>query len=119
MLSWSFRVQEGGVYRVLSKRWLVSVNNRLRTALTGVALVAGFLVLSWTSERLAWLKELEKWTARDGPVQHLLFACAISIAVLGGILMLGAQFLPGPRLSSSDSAASSSSSARRSSSYFV
>ena len=46
-------------------------------------------------------------------MQHLLFACAIAIAVLGGILMLGAQFLPGPRLSSSDSAASSSSSAHQ------
>jgi hypothetical protein len=92
-------VQEGSVYRVLSKQRPFSVNNRLRTALTGVALVAGFLVLSWISERLAWLKELERWTARGGPVQHLLFACAIAIAVLGGILMLGAQFLPGPRTS--------------------
>ena len=36
------------------------MNNRLRTALTGVALVAGFLVLSWISERLVWLKELER-----------------------------------------------------------
>ena len=73
---------------------------KLKTLAFDIAFLAGIVALAILCDEIKPLRDLDAYLSRPGPVQRGIMGAGIGLAVVGGLLMLGAQFLPAPRRSS-------------------
>ncbi len=68
------------------------VMRKLRMLALDIVFLAGIIALAILCEEIKPLRDLDAYLSRPGPLQRGLMGAGIGLAVVGGLLMLGAQF---------------------------
>ncbi len=69
------------------------VMRRLRMLAFDIVFLAGIIALAILCEEIKALRDLDAYLSQPGPVQRGLMGAGVGLSVVGGLLMLGAQFL--------------------------